>query len=62
MFSKSINVTSGVRITIVGDAATTWSITQDRHSDDSGGVIYNFNIFMIQTTDKATFVNITLDG
>jgi hypothetical protein len=28
--------------------ATTWSITYDCHSDDSRGVIYNRNIFIIQ--------------
>jgi hypothetical protein len=31
---------------VIGDA-TTWSIT----SDNSRGVIYNHNIFMIQATD-----------
>ncbi len=35
--------------TIIGDA-TTWSITYDRPSDNSRGVIYNGNIFIIQAT------------
>jgi hypothetical protein len=34
---------------IVGDA-TTWSITYDRHSDNSRGVIYDCNNFIIQET------------
>jgi hypothetical protein len=34
---------------IVGDA-TAWSITYDRHSDDSRGVIYNRNTFIKQAT------------
>ena len=46
MFSGSINDTSSVfRMMIVGDA-TTWSIT----SDNSKGVIYDCNIFIIQAT------------
>ncbi len=47
MFSWSINDTSRVvRMTIVGDA-TTRSVT----SEDSRGVIYILNIFIIQATD-----------
>ncbi len=43
MFSRSINATSGaIKITIVGDA-TTWSIT----ADNSSGVIYDIEIFII---------------
>ncbi len=38
-----------IRMTIVSDA-TTWSITYDRHSDNSRGIIYNGKIFIIQTT------------
>jgi hypothetical protein len=46
MLSKSINDTSRIiRMMIVGDA-TTWSVT----SDDSRGVIYNCNIFIIEAT------------
>ncbi len=46
MFSRSIIDTSRViRMMIVGDAAT-WSVT----SDNSRGVIYNCNVFIIQTT------------
>jgi len=43
----SINDTARVvRMAVVGDA-TTWSIT----FDDSRGVIYDRNIFMIKVTD-----------
>jgi hypothetical protein len=48
--SKSKNDTSRViRMMIVSDA-TTWSITYDRHSDDSTGVICDRNVFIIQAT------------
>jgi hypothetical protein len=47
MFSRSVKDTSRViRMTIISDS-TTWSVT----SDDSRGVIYNCNIFIIQATD-----------
>jgi hypothetical protein len=46
VFSRSLNDTSRVvRMTIVDDA-TTWSDI----SDDSRGVIYDHNIFIIQAT------------
>ncbi len=46
MFSMAINDTSRVvRIMLIGDA-TTWSVT----SDNSRGVIYNCNVFIIQAT------------
>ncbi len=35
-----------IRMTIIGDA-TTWSITYNCHSDNSIGVIYDGNIFII---------------
>ncbi len=48
--SRSVNDTSRIiRIMIVSDA-TTWSITDDCHSNNSRGVIYNHNIFVIQAT------------
>jgi hypothetical protein len=37
----------GPRMTIVSDA-TTWSVTCERHSDNSTGVIYVRNIFITQ--------------
>jgi hypothetical protein len=47
MFSRSVNDISRVnRIMIVGDA-TTWSVT----SDNSRGVIYGHEIFIILATD-----------
>jgi hypothetical protein len=50
MFFRGINDNSIViRMMIVGDA-TTWSITYDPHSDDSGIVIYDCNNFIIQET------------
>ncbi len=46
MFSKRMNDPSRVtKMTIVGDA-TTWNVT----SDDSRGVIYDRNIFIIQAS------------
>ncbi len=33
-----------IRMTIISDD-TTWSFTNDRHSDDSRGVIYDRNFF-----------------
>ncbi len=60
MFSQSLNDTSRViRMTIVGDI-TTWSITYDCHSDNSRGVIYNNNIFIVQATYYATLVKIII--
>ncbi len=48
--SRSVNDTARVvRMTIVSDA-TTWTFTYYRHSDDSSGVIYDCNIFIIQAT------------
>jgi hypothetical protein len=48
--SNSVNDTFRVvRMMIVSDA-TTWSMINDRHSDDSRGVIYNRNIFILQST------------
>jgi hypothetical protein len=45
MFSRSINDTFRViRMTTVGDT-TTWSITYDHHSENTRGVIYDYNIF-----------------
>ncbi len=45
--TRSVNDTSRVvRITIVSDA-TNWSVNYDRHST---GVIYNYNIFIMQAT------------
>ncbi len=50
MLSSSVTDTSGVfRVMMVGDA-TTWSVTNDHHSDTSRGVIYNRNIFIIRAT------------
>ncbi len=50
VFSRSLNDTSRVvRIMIIGDI-TTWSITYNRHSDYFRGVIYYYNIFIIQAT------------
>jgi hypothetical protein len=50
MLSRSINDTSRVtRMMIIG-YVTTWSITYDCHSDDSKGVIYNHNNFILQAT------------
>jgi hypothetical protein len=37
-------------MTLIGDAST-WSVTYDHISDNSRGVIYECNIFIIQTTD-----------
>jgi hypothetical protein len=34
---------------IISDT-TVWSITYDRHSDESRGVTYDHNIFIVQTT------------
>jgi hypothetical protein len=57
MFAKIVNDPSrDIRMTIAGDA-TTWSITYNLHSDNSRGVIYYSNIFIIQATG---FVFITL--
>jgi hypothetical protein len=51
MLSRSINDTSRVIImTIIGDAAT-WSITYNQYSDNSRGVIYDLNVFIIHTTE-----------
>jgi hypothetical protein len=48
--SRSINDTSRViRMAFISDV-TDMSITYDRHSDDSRGVIYDHNIFIIQAT------------
>jgi hypothetical protein len=41
---------------ILGDA-TAWSITYDRHSDSSRGVIYNHNILILQGTGDARLIN-----
>ncbi len=50
MFSESINDTSGVvGIRIIGDA-TTWSVTYNRHSDNSRVIVYNRNLFSMQAT------------
>jgi hypothetical protein len=55
IISRSTNDTSIVfRMTIVSET-TTWSITYDCNSDDSRGVIYDHNVFIIQiiqATDK----------
>ncbi len=47
MFSRSVNDTSRV---VRGDA-TAWSNTYDRNLDDSIGVFYNRNIFIVLSTE-----------
>ncbi len=53
MFSRSVNdtVIVVVSVRIIGEA-TTLSVTYDRHSENSRGVIYDHNIFIIQATDS----------
>ncbi len=42
-------MTLGAWLTTVSDAPSC-GVTYDRHSDDSRGVIYNRNVFMVQVT------------
>ncbi len=50
--SRTVNDHSRViRMTILSDP-TTWSVTYDHHSYNSRGVIYNRNIFIIQTSES----------
>ncbi len=59
MFYMSANHTSRViRMVIEGDA-TTWIITYDSHSDNSRGVIFDHNIFIIQLTGTYYLIIIT---
>jgi hypothetical protein len=46
--SRCVNDNSSVVIMTIASDATTWSLTYDHHSDDSIGVIYFRNIFIIQ--------------
>ncbi len=65
MFSKSIiddprsvtNTSRAIRMTVVSDT-TTWSITYNRRSDNSRGVIYNRNIFIILVTLQPPAVSV----
>ncbi len=60
MFSRNVNDTPLViRMPIVGETIT-WSITYDHHSDNSSGVIYDRNIFIIQATGQVSWYVWTL--
>jgi hypothetical protein len=60
MLSRDVPDTSRVfQVIIIGDA-TPWSITYDRHSDGSKGVIYGRNIFIILTPTSKTRLKNTL--
>jgi hypothetical protein len=50
MLSRNVNDTTRVdRMTIIVDAAT-WSVTYDRHSDNSRGISYDCDIFTTEAT------------